>query len=120
VEQRAVERPERTNRWLPLVSNEHPGALPIHQDAQVHASFLEKGRSLEYEIARGRGATLYVVEGGPITVAGKSLPQFGAAKIVDEEDVTTVSDGDAELLHVVFQPTGCACPPTGRPSRPLP
>jgi redox-sensitive bicupin YhaK (pirin superfamily) len=100
VEQRAVERPERTNRWLPLVSNEHPGALPIHQDAQVHASFLEKGRSLEYEIARGRGATLYVVEGGPITVAGKSLPQFGAAKIVDEEDVTTVSDGDAELLLV--------------------
>ncbi len=100
VEQKAVERPERTNRWLPLVSNTHPGALPIRQDAQVHASFLENGRSLEYEIARDRGAYLYVVEGGPITVAGKSLPQFGAAKIVDEEDVTTVSDADAELLLI--------------------
>lgn len=100
VEQKAVERPERTGRWLPLVSNKHPGALLIHQDGQVHASFLEEGRSLEYEIMEGRGAYLYVVEGGPITVAGKPLPQFGAAKIVDEENVTAVSLGDAELLLV--------------------
>ncbi len=99
-EQKAVERPERTNRWLPLVSNRHPGALPIRQNAQVHASFLKKGRSLAYELAEGRGAYLYVVEGGPMTVGSAPLPQFGAAKIVDEERVSVVSQGGAELLLV--------------------
>ncbi len=100
VEQKAVERPERMNRWVPLVSNKDPGALPIRQDAQVHASFLKRGRSLTYELAEGRGAYLYVVEGGPIAVGGAPLPQFGAAKIVDEERVSVVSEGDAELLLV--------------------
>ena len=100
VEQKAVERPERTNRWLPLVSNKHPGALPIRQDAQVHATFIERGHSITYELAPGRGAYLYVVEGGPIQVAGASLPQFGAAKVVDEETVTKDAEGDAELLLV--------------------
>ncbi|MFN3533042.1 MAG: pirin family protein [Candidatus Brocadia sp.] len=40
VEQKMVERAERTNRFLPLVSNEHMGALPIHSNAQVNSSFL--------------------------------------------------------------------------------
>ena len=100
VEQKAAERPERTNQWVPLVSNEHPGALPIRQDAQVHSSFLEKSHSLAYELAGGRGAYLYVVDGGPITMAGGPLPKFAAAKIVDEERVSVVSEGDAELLLV--------------------
>jgi redox-sensitive bicupin YhaK (pirin superfamily) len=100
VEQKAVERPERTNRWLPLVSNQHPGALPIRQDAQVHASFLERGHALDYELDDGRGAYLYVVEGGSISLAGASIPQFGAAKIVDEDRVSVTSDGDAELLVI--------------------
>jgi len=92
VEQKVVERPERTNRWLPLVSNKHPGALPIHQDAQVHASFLERGHSLTYELSNGRGAYVYAVEGGPIKIAGASL--------VGEERASIMSEGDAELLLV--------------------
>ena len=100
VEQKAVERPERTNRWLPLVSKKHPGALPIHQDAQVHASFLERGHSLTYELSKGRGAYVYAVEGGPIKIASASLPEFGAAKLVGEERASIMSEGDAELLLV--------------------
>src|SRR3989442_1799263 len=71
VEQRAVEREERTNRFLPLVSNRHPGALPIRQDAEVHATFLQRARKLEYELRPGRGAYLYLVEGGPVSLSGK-------------------------------------------------
>ena len=56
VEQKPVEREERTNQWLPLVSNRHPRALPIRQDAEVHAAFLEAGRTLEHTFGRGRGA----------------------------------------------------------------
>ena len=100
VEQKAVERVERTNRWLPLVSNKHPGALAIRQDAQVLASFLERGRSLTYEFPRGHGGYVYVIEGGPISLAGASIPEFGAAKITAEDRISIASEGDSELLLV--------------------
>src|SRR2546422_1162875 len=100
VEQNSVERSERTNRWLPLVSNTQPGALPIRQDAQVLASFLERGRSLTHEFPHGRGGYVYVVEGGPISMAGASTPQFGAAKIAKEDGVSITSERDAELRLV--------------------
>jgi len=100
VEQKAVELAERTNRWLPVVSNQHRGALPIRQDAQVHVSALERGRSLTYEFTGNRGAYLAVIKGGPITISGASVSQFGAAKIATEERISIVSKGDAELLLV--------------------
>src|SRR3989442_4485483 len=100
VEQKPVERSERTNRFLPLVSNTEPGALPIRQDARVHASFVERGRSVAYELAASRGAYLYVLEGGPVRVAGKAVPQFGAAKIVREGGVTIKAEADVEILLV--------------------
>ena len=100
VEQRAVEKKERTNRFLPLVSNRHPGALPIRQDAAVFSAFLEAGRTLEYTLSPGRGAYLYVVEGGPVGAAGMPVREFGAAKIAEETAVTIVAKKDAELLLV--------------------
>jgi len=100
VEQKAVERVERTNRWLPLVSNTQPGALPIRQNADVLASFLERRHSLTYEFPNGRGGYLYVVEGGPISLSGASIPEFGAAKITGEDRITITSEVDAELLLV--------------------
>ena len=100
VEQKAVERAERTNRWLPLVSNKLPGALPIRQNADVLASFLERRHSLTYEFPHGRGGYLYVVVGGPISLSGASIPEFGAAKITGEDRITITSEVDAELLLV--------------------
>ena len=44
VEQKAVKKEERTNRLLPLVSNNYPGALRIASDAKVYSS-LKKGMS---------------------------------------------------------------------------
>src|SRR2546427_3405119 len=95
MEQKAMEKKERTNKLLPLVSNKHPGALPIRQDAQVFASFLEPGHSLTHELKRGRGAYLYVVEGGPISLVGEHVPAFGAAKITGEERIPNLSPGAA-------------------------
>ncbi|TLZ71102.1 MAG: pirin family protein [Methanobacteriota archaeon] len=100
VEQRAVERSERTNRFLPLVSSRHPGALPIRQDAAVLACFLEAGKTVEHPLAGGRGAYLYVFEGGPIGVAGMPVREFGAAKITQESSLSVAAKKDAELLLV--------------------
>jgi len=98
VEQKAVEKEERTNRFLPLVSVDDKGALPILSDATVLSSFLEKGRSLTHALEAHRGAYLHLVGGGPVHVNGKKLSAMGAARIADEDGVLVRSDADAELL----------------------
>lgn len=100
VEQKAVEQAERTNRFLPLVSNVHPGALPILSDARVFSSFLQKGKTLDHSLDGGRGAYLYVLEGGPVQVNGHLLPALAAAKISEEPELKVSAQDVAELLLV--------------------
>ena len=63
VEQRHVRPEERLNRFLPLVSNRHPDALPIEQEAEVYAATLEPGARLEHTLAPGDGAYVYLISG---------------------------------------------------------
>jgi redox-sensitive bicupin YhaK (pirin superfamily) len=100
VEQKAVERKDRTNRLLPLVSNTHDGALPIRQDAEVFAAYLTTGTSVEHAIAKGRGAYLYVVEGGPVGLQGMPVKQFGAAKVMEEASIAVTAKKAAEVVLV--------------------
>lgn len=100
VKQKRTERAERTNRFLPLVSNEHTGALPIRSNAQVHSSFLQAGLTLDYQIKDWRGVYLYVLEGGPVQVNGHLIATFGAAKVVEETDIHVKAETDAELILV--------------------
>ena len=100
VKQKRAERAERTNRFLPLVSNEHTGALPIHSNAQAHSSFLQAGLTLDYQIKDWRGVYLYVLEGGPVQVNGHLIATFGAAKVVEETVLHVRADTDTELLLV--------------------
>jgi redox-sensitive bicupin YhaK (pirin superfamily) len=100
LQQKRVEITERTNRWLPLVSNLHQGALPIFSNAQVLASHLEAGISIHYTLDPQRGAYLYVLEGGSVTVNGQPLPFLGAAKILDEKDIRVQAENSAELLLI--------------------
>jgi hypothetical protein len=100
VEQKAVEQGERTNRLLPLVSNVHPGALPILADARVFSCFLQKGKVVDHPLETGRGAYLYVLEGGPVQVSGEALPALAAAQIRGEPEFKVLARDDAELLLV--------------------
>jgi redox-sensitive bicupin YhaK (pirin superfamily) len=100
VEQKAVGKADRTNRFLPLVSDRHPGALHIVSDAEVYSSFIEKGESIRHPIAGGRGAYLYVLEGGPLDVNGLSLPALGAAMAVGEKALIVNAGKDSEVLLV--------------------
>lgn len=100
VEQKMVEQAERTNRFLPLVSNEHKDALPIRSNAQVHSSFLRAGMALDYQIRDWRGVYLYVLDGGPVKANGHSIATFGAAKVVEETVLHVRGDTDTELLLV--------------------
>jgi redox-sensitive bicupin YhaK (pirin superfamily) len=100
VEQKHVDKKERTDRLLPLVGNDVPGALPIRQDVRVYSCYLEHGHSVDHSFGKGRGGYFYVVEGGPVTIDEKELPEFGAARITSQPSVKITAKGDAELLLV--------------------
>jgi redox-sensitive bicupin YhaK (pirin superfamily) len=100
VEQKAVERKDRTNAILPLVSNTVPGALGIVSDAAVSSSFLVKGHAVSHRVAPGWGAYLYVLEGGPVLVNGKQVRALAAVMVTDEREFTVSAENDAELLLV--------------------
>jgi redox-sensitive bicupin YhaK (pirin superfamily) len=100
VEQKAVEKAERTNRFFPLVSNKHSGALRIISDAEVYSSFIQKGESVRHPLPPGRGVYLYVLEGGPLRVNGLTVPALGAVMAADEDAVTIIAETDSEMLLV--------------------
>jgi len=98
VEQKEVEKRDRTNRFLPLVSNDHSDTLRIFSDAGVYSCFLQAGRKAEYRIQSKRGGYLYVLEGGPVKVGGHPVPTLGAAKISEGMKLDADAEQDAELL----------------------
>jgi quercetin 2,3-dioxygenase len=100
VEQKQVKKEERINRFLPLVSNDYPDALPIVSDCHVFSCFLQSSMKVDYTLRQNRGAYLYVLEEGPILVNGQPLPALGAAKIEDEVKFEVEGVGNAELLLV--------------------
>jgi quercetin 2,3-dioxygenase len=100
VEQKEISRAERTNGLLPLASLQHEGALPLQSDASVFASFLETGRAVSHTLERGRGAYLYLLEGGPVRANGQLLPALGAAEVAEEPTLRVAADRDAELLLI--------------------
>jgi quercetin 2,3-dioxygenase len=106
VEQKVVEKPDRTDRLLPLVSNQDEGALPIVADARVLSSFLHAGKVIDYDLETGRGIYLYVLEGGPIFVNGTRIETLGAAMIREETAIAVVAEEDAELLLVDVKKQG--------------
>jgi redox-sensitive bicupin YhaK (pirin superfamily) len=100
VEQKAVEKEDRTDRLLLVVSKNHSGALTIFSDAEVYSSFLPKGHKVRHEIRAKRGGYLYVLEGGPVRVNGEILPALGAIKISEEMELDIEAKGEVELLLV--------------------
>ena len=100
VEQKVVEKADRTNRFLPLVSNDHQEALKIFSDAQVYSCFLQTGRRVNYGLKAKRGNYLYVLEGGPVRVNDHLVPTLGAAKITGAIELSLSAEKNAELLLV--------------------
>ncbi|MHB8159423.1 MAG: pirin family protein [Thermoleophilia bacterium] len=97
-----VEKQERTNRLLPLVSSNaaDEAALPIASDARVFSSFLKNGRVVEHHLDTGRGAYLYVLEGGTVRANGHTVPALGAARVIGVPRLHIKAEADVELLLV--------------------
>jgi quercetin 2,3-dioxygenase len=101
VQQRKVQKDQRTNKFFLLVSNKNSDSLKMFSDAKVFSLFLQKGKKVNYTLNENRGGYLYVLEGGPVKLNDKLIPHLGAAKIFDqEEELKVTAEQDSELLFV--------------------
>lgn len=100
VEQLKVNKTERTNKFLPIVSNQHKDALPIKSDAIVCSCFLGQNNKVSYQIQEDWGVYLYVLEGGPIKVNNSKMKELSAAKIKNEKKINLEASNEGELLLV--------------------
>lgn len=102
MEQRHVEREERLNRFLTLVSDKDPEALPIQQDAEFLVSELEAGKSASRELAPGYGAYVYVVS-GRVQLDGHTMSAGDAAKVTGESSVDVQAEEASEVVAMVVR-----------------
>jgi len=97
-EQRSFTRTEKLNRFRPLVSPDGAdGALRIHQDGRIHASVLEAGRELTYDLAADRHAWLQIVS-GVVDAAGRRLTPGDGACATGPGPLDIVAVDAAEFL----------------------
>jgi len=100
VQQKRVECEERSNHFLALVSNRDARALPIHAEAEVYSSHLQRDHTTTFAPSDQWGVYLYLLEGGPILVNGQKLAALDALMATEEKELEVTAESDAELLLV--------------------
>lgn len=89
---------DRLNQWLQIVSPKG-GAAPIqlNQDAKIFVTYLESGRTLDFEIKPGRQAYLVQIE-GTSKVNGITLHTRDALEITQESITVSAGEASHQLL----------------------
>jgi len=98
VEQKVLTREDRRGRLLKAMAPEG-GQVMVHGDASVYISSLAAGETVKHDVAEGRGAYLYIIE-GEVDANGEKVSTGDAAKIRDEPAVEITATEDAELILV--------------------
>ncbi|HEX2013952.1 MAG TPA: pirin family protein [Nitrososphaera sp.] len=99
-EQRQFAKRERMNRLLPVIVPENATngqALHIHQDASIYISSLSEGGNVEHELAPGRKAYLFVID-GKVLLNGSTLETRDVARIEKEETLSLQAEKPTELI----------------------
>jgi redox-sensitive bicupin YhaK (pirin superfamily) len=99
VEQKVFTTEDRTDRLLEVIGPDGGDAVLVHQDARVLVSRLTAGASVAHELAPGRGAYLYVIE-GDVSVNEQPMATGDAAQITEERRAAIEAAADAELILV--------------------
>ncbi len=94
-EQKTFSAEQKRNR-LRLVASPDAGdgSVTIHSDARVYGSLLDAGKTVEYELAAGRGAWIQVLSGA-VEVNGKKLAAGDGAAIEKENKLTITGRPDS-------------------------
>jgi len=99
VEQKVFSLEDRTGRLLKVISGDGGDAVLVHQDAHVFVSRLEPGSVATHELAGGRGAYLYVIE-GDVGMNGDRLTTGDAARVWGEPEIRFEATEATELILV--------------------
>ena len=90
------------------VSNKEVKSTPVqvNQDVDVHASELEFGQRIEFDLPQGRQAYLLCIE-GQVTVNGKELSKYDACEIHKGGVLDIVASGvesteNGDLAHILM------------------
>jgi redox-sensitive bicupin YhaK (pirin superfamily) len=100
-EDRTFSREEKTNQLRLIASDDgRDGSTTINQDANVYASLLDSGKSVELALKLGRHAWVQTIN-GELEVNGTTLMKGDGAAISEEAALKIVGksgDGPAEFL----------------------
>ena len=99
-EQTYFKEEERTNALrLIAAKDQQDGALKINQDVKLYATLLEPGKTVSFDVAKGRYGWIQVANGS-LTVNGKELKKGDGAAISEESkiEITSTDDATAEFL----------------------
>lgn len=97
-QERAFSVQERTNQLRPIVApDRREGALPIHQDAIIYASILDRRASGAHQPGPGRHGWLQVARGA-VTLNGVNLAAGDGAAIAAEPHLSITALEPSEIL----------------------
>jgi quercetin 2,3-dioxygenase len=99
VEQRVFTTEDRTDTLLKVISGDGGDAVLVNQDAHVFVARLTAGVTATHELAPGRGAYLYVID-GDAEVVGDRMTTGDAAQITEESSIDVRASGVTELILV--------------------
>lgn len=97
-DQKRFDAEGRRNRWQTLASGRGAvGALPIGQDAEMHAADLDASATLELEIGANRYGYVQVVTGS-VRVDGRTLVEGDAFTIEPGTDITIEAEVASQVI----------------------
>jgi redox-sensitive bicupin YhaK (pirin superfamily) len=67
-------------------ANSARGAVQIHQDAKIYTSLLAPGQSTSHQLAQGRRAYIFVIDGN-LKLNGETLGPGDQARITSEREL---------------------------------
>jgi redox-sensitive bicupin YhaK (pirin superfamily) len=109
VEQRVFTREDRTNTLLRVLGPEGGDVVTVHQNASVHIARLEPGAEVTHDVAEGRGAYVYLIDGAA-SFDGEPVSTGDAAKVTGPATLALAAVETSELILVdvpmIFEPVG--------------
>jgi redox-sensitive bicupin YhaK (pirin superfamily) len=101
-EQKFFADEEKLNRFRVVASRDaRDGSVKINQDASIHATLLEEGKSATHTLDKGRHAWIQVARGS-VTLNGKTLNAGDGAAISDEQQITLTGNTAGKRAEVLL------------------
>jgi hypothetical protein len=109
VDQRQYTKEDRAGKLLEVVNPTGTDAVKVHQDARVYVSSLAEEQAVEHQLAPGRGAYVYLIEGEG-TFDRQPVRTGDAASVEGEGRLTIAATQPSELIVVdvpmTWEPVG--------------